>query len=267
VHQLRERGLLPELDATAVSAGKVGDWGTSEKVEWDHAGRTKSELRQDYWYIKRAWDFHSQWMGGDWGPCHQLEDGDTIETVGAMLRVVVTPGHAEDHASLLLEEDLSLFSGDTVLGFGTTFQQDLFDYMGSLHTMLALQPSRLFPGHGPAIDDSVDFLSRYIDHRQVREDQVQATLAEACRLDGKAAVSAKGLASVLYTDTAKDKLWMAVENCEKVLRKLEKDGVAFAWIRGAPKYKRYVFPLGFVRRFPDELVWSTALVTPTSTRY
>ena len=80
----------------------------------------------DYWYMKRSWDFHQQWTGGEWGPCHEIVEGELIKTEGATLRCLSTPGHAEDHCSFFVEEDGTLFSGDQVLGFGTTFQQDLY---------------------------------------------------------------------------------------------------------------------------------------------
>ena len=42
-----------------------------------------------------------------------------------------------DHCAFFIEEDGDLVSGDTVLGFGTTFFRVLDDYMTSLHRMLA----------------------------------------------------------------------------------------------------------------------------------
>ena len=42
------------------------------------------------------------------------------------------PGHSEDHMSFLLEEEHSLFSGDHVLGWGTTFILEMKDWRGSV---------------------------------------------------------------------------------------------------------------------------------------
>ncbi|HWN60008.1 MAG TPA: MBL fold metallo-hydrolase, partial [Streptosporangiaceae bacterium] len=49
-----------------------------------------------------------------------LADGEVITAAGGELRVVATPGHSADSVSLLLPADGALFTGDTVLGRGTT---------------------------------------------------------------------------------------------------------------------------------------------------
>lgn len=49
-----------------------------------------------------------------------LADGDVITASGCELRVVAAPGHSADSVCLLLPADDALFTGDTVLGRGTT---------------------------------------------------------------------------------------------------------------------------------------------------
>lgn len=109
-----------------------------------------------------------------------IDDGDVVRSEGATLRAVHAPGHAEDHLCFVLEEEGALFSGDNVLGVGTTVIPphggDLGAYMRSLDRLLAEEPTRIYPAHGPKIEDGRAKLRDYIDHRRQREQQVLEAL-------------------------------------------------------------------------------------------
>lgn len=115
----------------------------------------------------------------------RIDDGDVVETEGARLRAVYTPGHAPDHLCYVLEEEGNLFSGDNVLGVGTTVipggSGDLGDYMASLEKLLAEKPNQIYPAHGPRIDRGVAKIEEYIAHRRERERQIVAALAAGDR--------------------------------------------------------------------------------------
>ena len=119
------------------------------------------------------------WPGKDEGcdfPLNYIEDGTIIETDGATLRAIHTPGHAKDHLCYYLEEEKSLFTGDLVLGAGTTVIPEegggLTEYLPSLRKLLALDLSVIYPAHGPAIREPYKKLNEYIAHRELREQQV-----------------------------------------------------------------------------------------------
>ena len=69
-----------------------------------------------------------------------------IRTDGATLVVEHAPGHWQNHAVFYLQEERAVFSGDHVLGFGTTQLLDLYDYMTTLRRLMAYTPSVLYPG-------------------------------------------------------------------------------------------------------------------------
>ncbi|MEX0874898.1 MAG: MBL fold metallo-hydrolase [Actinomycetota bacterium] len=106
----------------------------------------------------------------------KLSDGETIEIGGARLRALHTPGHASNHLCFFLESEQAVFAGDVVAGFGTVVisppDGNLRDYMATLERLRQLTPKRIYPGHGPVIEDGTAKLDEYIAHRRDRERQV-----------------------------------------------------------------------------------------------
>ncbi|MBI2214897.1 MAG: MBL fold metallo-hydrolase [Acidobacteria bacterium] len=111
----------------------------------------------------------------------RLTDGATIECEGFVITAVATPGHTAEHFCFLTDGG-DLFTGDTILGEGTTaiFPPDgvMADYMASLRKLRALQPRAIYPGHGPVRSDAVAWIDYYIAHREERERQILEELAE-----------------------------------------------------------------------------------------
>lgn len=109
-----------------------------------------------------------------------IDDASVIETEGATLRAIHTPGHCPDHLCFILEEEKAAFSGDNVLGIGTTVipaeSGSLLEYMASLARLEAEAPSRIYPAHGPCIEDGPAKVREYIDHRNDRERQILEAL-------------------------------------------------------------------------------------------
>ena len=96
---------------------------------------------------------------------------------------------------------------------------DLQEYLASLERLLALEPRRLFPAHGPRIDDANAVLTAYLDHRRTRERQVLAALAA-----GHTTVEA--IAESIYDCLGPELMMAARENVRAHLRKLKNEGRA-----------------------------------------
>ncbi len=109
-----------------------------------------------------------------------IGDGDVVEIEGATLEAIWTPGHASDHLCFYLREERVLFTGDMVLGAGTTVippDGDLGDYLASLERLQALDVDRIFPAHGPVVEEPQRKIAEYLAHRALRDEQVLDALA------------------------------------------------------------------------------------------
>ncbi len=167
------------------------------------------------------------WPGVDsrysvgWQP---VDEGDAVSAGGETLTVLRTPGHSPDHVALWHEPSRSVFTGDLVVLDSSVMIDvgaggDLQEYLTSLERLRALAPRRLFPAHGPRIDDPEGLLMASLDHRRVRERQVLAAL-EA----GHATVEA--IAESIYDGLGPELMRAARENVRAHLRKLMNEGRA-----------------------------------------
>jgi len=112
-----------------------------------------------------------------------LRDGDRIPAGDSVLTVIHTPGHALDHVCFWNPHTRELFAGD-MLSAGTTVMipagrgGGLRAYLTSLEQLAALAPVRVYPGHGPIIEQPVELIGEYLAHRRMRERQVRECLAD-----------------------------------------------------------------------------------------
>ncbi len=150
-----------------------------------------------------------------------LGDGDIVRAGNVNLTVLFTPGHSADHLCFLLAEDGAVFTGDLILGQGSSMvtypEGDVAAYLRSLDRLAALSPRTLFPGHWDPVSDARSKIEEYRRHRLEREAQV---LAEVRRGGGTAA----DLTRRVYGDLD-DEILLAAEMTTKAhLRKLVDDG-------------------------------------------
>lgn len=150
-----------------------------------------------------------------------LRDGQTVHAGGADLVALHTPGHSSDHVAFHLPDEGALFTGDAVLGRGTSFidppDGDLAAYLASLERMLELGPRTIYPGHGPVVLDARAKLREYVEHRAEREEQVLAALAEGAR-------TVDQLVALIYAAYPADVHPLAARSVTAHLRKLRSEG-------------------------------------------
>jgi glyoxylase-like metal-dependent hydrolase (beta-lactamase superfamily II) len=110
-----------------------------------------------------------------------LSAGSTVPFGGGCVEAVPAPGHCADHVGYYWPQATTLFSGDMVLGEGTSViappEGDMTAYIASLRRLARFDLTLIYPGHGPRIDDPARLIDQYIRHRLDREAQILAALA------------------------------------------------------------------------------------------
>ena len=151
-----------------------------------------------------------------------LGDGDVVRVGTLNVTALFTPGHSADHLCFWLAEDRVVFTGDLVLGQGSSMvtypEGDVAAYLRSLDRLIALEPRLLFPGHWDPVTDAMGKLREYRAHRREREAQV---LAEVRRGAG----TARELTRRVYGPEVGEELLVAAEMTMRAhLRKLVDEG-------------------------------------------
>jgi glyoxylase-like metal-dependent hydrolase (beta-lactamase superfamily II) len=114
-------------------------------------------------------------------PDVEIVDGQTFTGNGWTIEALHTPGHTSNHVCYALLEENVLFSGDHVMAWSTSVisppDGHMGDYLRELARVRDRNFARLWPTHGPAVEQPSEFVQSYIDHRLARETQILEQMA------------------------------------------------------------------------------------------
>jgi glyoxylase-like metal-dependent hydrolase (beta-lactamase superfamily II) len=165
-----------------------------------------------------------------------ISDGQIFRVEGATVRAIHVPGHSEDHMCFILEEEGAMFTGDNILGHGTSAVEDLPTFMRSLHRMRDQNCETGYSAHGATIRDLPAKITRELGQRLKRERQVMVALGKV-RGRGEKSVNVRDLVNEIYGKSLDEETrTLALEPfIEEVLRKLADDGKVAFETRGGNK--------------------------------
>jgi len=129
-------------------------------------------------------------------PDLQISNGELVRGKGWEVTALHTPGHMGNH--LCFRWGDVVFSGDHVMGWASTLisppDGDMCDYMASLSRLDRAGARCFLPGHGGLVADPAARIAALRAHRQEREAQILAALAEG-------PADSAALAALIYTET------------------------------------------------------------------
>ncbi|KAI1744413.1 putative metallo-beta-lactamase domain protein [Xylaria scruposa] len=168
-------------------------------------------------------------------------DNQIFEVEGATIRALHSPGHSHDHMCFILEEDNAMFTGDNILGHGSSAVEELGTYMATLEKMLPPGCIIGYPAHGVVLQNLPAKITGELTQKLRRESQVLKELKQFRQLeaDEGSSLSLKELVTMIYGPALDDEVRItALEPfINEVLRKLTNDGrVAFRVISGQKRW-------------------------------
>lgn len=103
------------------------------------------------------------------------------------------------------------------MGGSTVIIEDMADYMSSLRALQGIGISRIYPGHGPVVEDPEALIAEYIAHREDRERQVRQAV-------GNGAATVGEVVAAVYQDVDPALHPAAALSVNAHLRKLAAEG-------------------------------------------
>ena len=163
-----------------------------------------------------------------------IADGERFSVEGATIRAVHGEGHSHDHMCFVLEEENAMFTGDNVLGHGTSAVEHLGLYMQTLKKMKAEGCKVGYPAHGEVILDLGAKIGCELASKVRREEKCFVALKKLKYENGgkgrMASATLKELVVAIHGDKLDEEMMeKALEPfVGETLRKLAEDGkVAF----------------------------------------
>lgn len=152
---------------------------------------------------------------------HTPDHGQRLNLGDREIEFIHSPGHTLGSLSVLLRPEGVLFTGDTVLGMGTTVvnpdEGDMGLYLQTLRTLLEYNPAVLCPGHGPLVRNPKAKIQELIQHRLEREAQIVNALRNGPK-------TLEALRAEVYPELEPRLHTMARNQLRTHLIKLEKEG-------------------------------------------
>ncbi|KAJ6089530.1 hypothetical protein N7467_004746 [Penicillium canescens] len=164
-------------------------------------------------------------------------DGQIFTVEGATLRAIYTPGHSNDHMCFILEEENAMFTGDNVLGQGTTAVEHLGTWMETLRTMQSYKCIKGYPAHGDVIASLNSKIAGELGGKLRHERQVLRALHQIESGPRGRRLSTKDVVMAVHGDKMSDHLMEEVLDpfMDEILRKLAEEGIVGFDMRGGVK--------------------------------
>jgi len=150
-----------------------------------------------------------------------LGDSDRVPAGDTELTAIHTPGHAPDHLCFWHEQSRTVFCGDMAIQGSSVWIParlggNLADYLASLERIIALNPARMLPAHGPVIDDPMRLLRDYVTHRLEREEQIISAVRAGER-------TPEAIVARVYPGLKESLVPLALESVKAHLLKLQQE--------------------------------------------
>ncbi|KAG5961370.1 hypothetical protein E4U57_001818 [Claviceps arundinis] len=153
-----------------------------------------------------------------------IVDGQIFRVEGATVRALHAPGHSDDHMCFILEEEQAMFTGDNILGHGTSAVEDLGTFMTSMQIMLDQRCLTGYSAHGAVITDLPGKIRTELANKRRREKQILLALGRV-RQRRQKSITVEDLVTEIYGESMDEstRTLALTPFTDEVLRKLAGD--------------------------------------------